>query len=388
MNHHKNLPNPRTFQRRRRSYSTLLGHRVARRYPAHLSSFSSLSARHKPISPRSHPNNTPPQHQTEREAQRQTELERELQLARDIQQGLLLATVPHLPGWELSAVSLPAHDLGGDLYDFLSCGEGLQGIMIGDVAGKGLPAALQMAVTRTVFRHEARQGHSSAVTLAAVNRGVLSEIPQGMVTMLYALLDPVTGMLRIANAGHTFPILMNNKVQELEVSGLPLGIDTDSDYDELIIVIEPGDTIVLYSDGVTEALNEKYEMFGLERLQQILTTHHQLKPRALMTILLHELRAWGTAPSDDLTIVVLRRRLARLGDEVRSIFNDVLGEEDARALWAHLTQNLRDICLIDATCDEWSEMLPIVARTAQEYFGRGLARELNQQLRLAIEEYR
>lgn len=245
-----------------------------------------------------------------------------------------------------------------------------------------------MAVTRTVFRHEAKHGNPAAATLAEVNRGVLSEIPQGMVTMLYALLDPTNGVLQIANAGHTFPILVNGHVQELEITGLPLGIDTDVDYDELNIMLEPGDTIVFYSDGATEAFNEELEMFGLERLQHTLATYSLLKPRALMTKLLHDIRAWGTGPSDDLTIVLLRRRLAKLGDELQSIFHDVLGEERAVLFWSDITGNLRMTFVQDATCDEWNELLPTVLRTAQARFGRGLARELTQQLRLIVEEYR
>src|SRR6266496_1384595 len=118
---------------------------------------------------------------------------------------------------------MPARDLGGDLYDFLPIGDGWHGIMIGDVSGKGLPAALRMAVARTVFRHAARRGEPPGPTLADTNRGVLSEIPQGMVTMLYVLLDTRRGLLRIANAGHNYPVLIDRHVSEIELSGLPLG---------------------------------------------------------------------------------------------------------------------------------------------------------------------
>src|SRR3954447_15164171 len=106
---------------------------------------------------------------------RHAEIEQDMRLARDIQQGLLLEAVPRLPGWEISAVCMPARDLGGDLYDFLPFGAGWQGIMIGDVSGKGLPAALRMAVARTVFRHAARRGDAPGPTLGDTNRGVLSE---------------------------------------------------------------------------------------------------------------------------------------------------------------------------------------------------------------------
>src|SRR5215212_3312042 len=105
------------------------------------------------------------------ELRRQSEIEQDMRLARDIQQGLLLEAVPRLFGWEISAVSLPAHDIGGDLYDFLPFADHWHGIMIGDVSGKGLPAALRMAVARTVFRHEARRDQTPGATLACTNRG-------------------------------------------------------------------------------------------------------------------------------------------------------------------------------------------------------------------------
>lgn len=309
-------------------------------------------------------------------------------MARDIQQGLLLEAAPHLTGWELTAVSLPARTLGGDLYDFLPLGEGVQGIMIGDVSGKGLPAALRMAVARTVFRHEARRDDAPGLTLAAVNRAVLSEIPQGMVTMLYARLDPARGELRLANAGHTFPLIVNGVVSELELSGLPLGVDGDSDYNEAGAVLGPGHSVVLYTDGVLEAENPAGEIYGYERLEALVAANSNLKPRALVALLLHELRAWsGGVQSDDITIVVLRRRLDRLDAELYSIATDVLGAERAAELWAQAGP-LLGTDPAEASAESWLAALPELLKLAQSRFGRGLARELNQQLRLALEDYR
>lgn len=315
---------------------------------------------------------------------RQAELEQELYLARDIQQGLLLEAVPRLPGWEISAVSLPARDLGGDLYDFLPLGGDWHGIMIGDVSGKGLPAALRMAVARTVFRHEARRGEQPGPTLAAINRSVLSEIPQGMVTMLYTMLDTRRGLLRLANAGHNYPVFINSRVSEIELSGLPLGVDSDSDYDEITATMHPGDTVLLYTDGIVEASDPTDAMFGYERLERILQSHSHLKPRALMSKLLHEVRTWsGAGQDDDITMVIVRRRLAHLDAELRTVADDVLGPERAEQLWAALPI----IAASDAP-DAWSAALAEIVRVTQSLYGRGLARELNGQLRLALEEYR
>lgn len=315
---------------------------------------------------------------------RQAEIEQELSLARDIQQGLLLEAVPRLPGWEMSAISLPARDLGGDLYDFLPLENGLHGLMIADVSGKGLPAALRMAVARTVFRHEARRDEAPGPTLAAVNRSVLREIPQGMITMLYATLDTARGLLRVANAGHNYPILINRRVGEIEISGLPLGVDHESEYDEIGATIAPGETVLLYTDGVIEAINQAEELFGYERLEQLLQHHERLRPRALMAILLQEVRAWSEGnQTDDVTVVVIRRRLVHPGAELRELAEEVLGVERARQLWEALPAPADT-----ETAETWAVVLPELIRESQARFGRGLARELHGQLRLALEEYR
>jgi sigma-B regulation protein RsbU (phosphoserine phosphatase) len=333
-------------------------------------------ARAKPAPPPAGPNLD--------ELRRQAEIEQDMRLARDIQQGLLLEAVPRLFGWEISAVSIPARDLGGDLYDFLPFPNSWHGIMIGDVSGKGLPAALRMAVARTVFRHEARCDQQPGSTLARTNRGVLSEIPQGMVTMLYARLDTERGLLNIANAGHNYPVIINGQVSELELSGLPLGVDDESEYDEISATIHPGNTVVLYTDGVVEASGPNEEIYGYERLERMLRTNAHLKPRALLAALLHELRAWsGSEQADDITMVIIRRRLAVLGAELRSIADDVLGVERSEQVWGAL-----DLPSADAPKTVWAELLPSIIAAAQSQFGRGLARELNGQLRLALEEYK
>lgn len=318
------------------------------------------------------------------ELRRQAEIEQDMLLARDIQQGLLLEAVPRLPGWEISAICIPARDLGGDLYDFLPFDDSRHGIMIGDVSGKGLPAALRMAVARTVFRHAARRGEPPGPTLADTNRGVLSEIPQGMVTMLYAMLDTQRGHLRFANAGHNYPVLINGQVSEIELSGLPLGVDGDTEYVEISAVLHHGDTIVLYTDGVIEASAPGGEIYGYDRLESMLRANVGLKPRALVAELLRELRSWsGSEQADDITMVIVRRRLEQLSAELRSVTGDVLGSDRAELIWSTLA-----LPSADAPIAAWDDILPLIVRIVQSQFGRGLARELNGQLRLALEEYR
>ncbi|MFV9506653.1 MAG: PP2C family protein-serine/threonine phosphatase [Oscillochloridaceae bacterium umkhey_bin13] len=368
------MPKQRLFFQHRPLCCTLVSHRIGTRpgRPRRRSAPEPVPAPAPSLSPE--------------QQRRAAEIEQELQMARDIQQGLLLEAAPHLRGWELAAISLPARDLGGDLYDFLSLGDGVQGIMIGDVSGKGLPAALRMAVARTLFRHEARRDEAPGVTLAGVNRGVLSEIPQGMVTMLYLRLDTRCGHLHLANAGHTFPMFVNGTVHELELSGLPLGVDGDSDYSEASAEVGPGDTVILYTDGVLEAEDQAGAIFSYERLQALIEAHAHLRPRAMVALMLHTLRAWsnGASQSDDVTIVILRRRLLDLDAELHGVVAEVLGPERADVFWEEATA-LRDG---QHGPEHWIQMLPTLIKQAQTRFGRGLARELQQQLRLTIEDYR
>ncbi|NJL32724.1 MAG: PP2C family protein-serine/threonine phosphatase [Chloroflexaceae bacterium] len=366
----------------RQSHSSLVGHRVRSRRRAVLAAPEPVTP---PVPGAPGTPSTP-----SRDEQRQAELEQELQLARDIQQGILLAAVPYLPGWEMSTVSVPARDLGGDLYDFVPLPDGKQGIMIGDVSGKGLPAALRMAVARTVFRHEARKGDSPGRTLEAVNRIICSDIPQGMVTMIYIQLDPLRGTIRFANAGHTYPFVLNDTVGELELSGLPLGIFEESDYEEVELLVEPGTSMLLYTDGVTEATNEAEEMFGAASLPALLEANRLMKPSTLQRMLLRELRTWNpqTIQDDDVTMVVIRRRYLHIYDELYNIAVDVLGTERAANFWQQHVAGHAVLREVGALAEIWADHLPELTAMVHEQFGRGLARELQQQMRLALEEYR
>jgi phosphoserine phosphatase RsbU/P len=310
------------------------------------------------------------------------ELAQDLRMARELQQGLLLQAVPRLPRWELSAASLPATEIGGDVYDFPALDDGWHGLMIGDVSGHGLSAALRMAVARTLFRQIARDKLDPGETLAALNRALISEMPHGMVTMIYAHIEIDTGVLRIANAGHTYPILIGNDVQELEICGLPLGIDPDSEYETVTATLAPGETALLYTDGITEATDRRERMYGYTRLQSLLLRHSQQRPRTLMGTILNTMKTWSdNALADDMTMVVMRRRLPDLRAELRSLCIDVLGEMATAALWLEI-QHLPD------APDAWQAALPAIGKTVQGRHGRGVGRELLAQLRLTVEEYR
>lgn len=318
--------------------------------------------------------------------QRQIELENDLQLARDLQQGLMLEAVPRIVGWEISAVSLPARELGGDLYDFVTLKAHAKGIMIGDVSGKGLPAALRMAVARTVFRAEARRGLAPGATLAAVNNILIEEMPQGMVTMLYATIDTQSGAVQIANAGHNYLILLNDDVSEVETTGVPLGVMEIDNYNEAVVTLNYGDSIVLYSDGIIEAMNDQQVLYGYPRLQTLLRSVRTMKPRALMAKILSEVRSWshGHLKHDDVTMVLVRRRLEFLIDEMFSIVADVVGPLTAQDWWKTLHLQSAVVYSPDQCLDILKPLNDIVV----SQLGRGIAREILAQLRPVIEEYR
>lgn len=232
----------------------------------------------------------------------------ELHVAHEIQSSLMAPRELESGQWLIAALSVPAKEVGGDFYEYIpALGNSIGGIAIGDVSGKGIPAALQMAVVRTIFRIEARRRIFPAETLTRVNQSLQTEMPQGMVTLLYAFVDPIEGKMHFANAGHNYPVLINERIEELKLTGLPLGVDGDTEYDEREVVVEPGSSIVFYTDGVVEAMNEQGEMFTFERLFELLARYQTLSPKELVHRIMNEVQTFtGNAPqTDDITVVVL-----------------------------------------------------------------------------------
>jgi hypothetical protein len=140
-----------------------------------------------------------------------------------------------------------------------------------------------------------------------VNQSLQTEMPQGMVTLLYAFVDPIEGRMHYANAGHNYPVMINGHVEELKLTGLPLGVDGDTEYDEREVVVEQGTSIVFYTDGVPEAMNDQGELFGFERLFTLLDRYQKLAPKQLVHRIMDEVQAFtGNTPQmDDITVVVL-----------------------------------------------------------------------------------
>lgn len=239
-------------------------------------------------------------------------IEQELQTARQIQHSLLPRKLPELSGWQLAAYYQPAREVGGDLYDCFAFPDGRLGLVIGDVTDKGIPAAMVMASTRSMLRAAAQASDSPGEVLARVNNLLYTETPERMfVTCFYAILNPLDGHLRYANAGHDLPYQRaRGDVAELLARGMPLGLMPGMFYEEHEAIVGPGESILFYSDGLVEAHNPAREMFGFPRLKTLLVGISDQAP--LINSLLNELelftgREWEQ--EDDVTLVTLQRTI-------------------------------------------------------------------------------
>jgi steroid delta-isomerase-like uncharacterized protein len=243
-------------------------------------------------------------------------IEQELRLARSIQQASLPKEVPQLEGWQIASFYRPARQVGGDFYDFHPLSEGRVGLVVGDATGKGVPAALVMSTTCGMLQLAAQgsDSFSPGEVLERVNETLLARIPPNMfVTCFYAILDPKRGSLRYANAGHDLPYLhRNGDAEELRARGMPLGLMPGMGYEEKEVMLERGQSVLFYSDGVVEAHNPHGEMFGFPRLRALVAKHGE--DGALGNFLLKELYSFvgeGWEQEDDITLLTIRRSAAR-----------------------------------------------------------------------------
>jgi predicted ester cyclase len=243
------------------------------------------------------------------EAQERERIEQELRVARQIQQALLPETTPELDSWQLATYYKPAREVGGDFYDFLELNDGRLGLVVGDATGKGMAAALVMATTRAMLRAVAQPMGSPGEVLARVNDALYPDIPSPMfVTCFYCILDPKSASLRYANAGHDLPYLWHGgDAEELRARGMPLGLMPEMTYEEKEVVLREGDSVLFYSDGLVEAHDPHYEMFGFPRLGALIAQHDE--ERSLVDSLLEELYSFtgeGWEQEDDITLLTLR----------------------------------------------------------------------------------
>ncbi len=240
-------------------------------------------------------------------------MEQELQVAREIQRSLLPASPPAAPGWSIEVAWQSAREVGGDFYDFIHLPENQLGVVIADVSDKGVPAAMFMALSRSLVRASAVGQHSPAEALQRANHLLYADAQaEAFVTVFYCILDLATGRVRYASAGHNPPLLcrgIRGGLSDLEAKGIILGVLQDIQLEEKVVQLEAGDTLVLYTDGVTEAINSAEEQFGEERLGQIVCAHHDDSLGQVRQALLDALQEHGEGrpPFDDVTLVLVRR---------------------------------------------------------------------------------
>lgn len=249
------------------------------------------------------------------EAAEHGRLEQEMRLARDIQFALLPAALPQLPGWSMASRYTPARTVGGDFYDFIPRADGRIGILVADVSGKGMAAALLMATTRSILRSVIDAEGRPGAVLHRANALLTREIPKGFfVTCLYGLLDPATGRLVFANAGHNLPVVQRGAATSLlRARGMPLGLMADMVYEEQATTLEPGDLLLLYSDGLVEAHDAGRAMYGRARLGAALLGMQGEPSGCVLDAVLEDWQAFVGAQADqedDLTLIALRRSAA------------------------------------------------------------------------------
>ena len=314
--------------------------------------------------------------QQQLEARERERIEQELRVARLIQQTLLPKDLPAIDGWQLAAYYQPARAVGGDFYDFLPFVDGRLGIVIGDVTDKGVPAALVMATTRSILRTAAQEGEAApGAVLARANDLLFPDIPPKMfVTCLYGILNPRTGALVYANAGHDLPHQrQEGGAVELRATGMPLGLMPGMSYEERETLLAPGDSVLFYSDGLVEAHNPQNEMFGFPKLMALMSDWTDTTP--LIERMLDELAAFtgvGWEQEDDVTLVTLQRERVTLTAQT-------LGDDDgADSEW----QPLADFDTPSAPGNERSviaQVEPVIERL-------GLSRKRIEELKTAVAE--
>jgi serine phosphatase RsbU (regulator of sigma subunit)/anti-sigma regulatory factor (Ser/Thr protein kinase) len=245
------------------------------------------------------------------QARENERIQHELRVAQLIQKTLLPKDLPALPGWKVNAYYQAARQVGGDFYDFIYLDDGRLGLVIGDVTDKGVPAALLMATTRSVLRAVAQRVVNPGQVLERVNEIIYQDIPPNMfVTCLYALLDPESGQLLYANAGHDLPYHRHQmgEVTELRATGMPLGLMPGMKYEEKETRLAHGENILFYSDGIVEAHNHDRGMYGFPRLMRLLEKYED--DTSLKDLVLEDLAEFtgpGWEQEDDITMVTLQR---------------------------------------------------------------------------------
>lgn len=241
---------------------------------------------------------------------------RELEIAKNVQINLLPRTSPSVPQFEFGGICIPALEVGGDYYDFVQMKNGMIGATIADVSGKGLPAAIYMTLTKGALQAYGEEEPSPRKVLSRINSIVYRSVARGIfISMIYAVLDTRTKKVRFARAGHNPLVYFSTEKKDVKLlspSGLALGLDNgdkfDSNLDEMEIVLKPGDSLIFYTDGFSEAMDPKSNEFGEDRLVKLIESTRSLPVKEMLTKIEAEVRkfAAGAPQHDDMTMVVIK----------------------------------------------------------------------------------
>ena len=240
-------------------------------------------------------------------------MEHELQVASEIQQRFQPTAAPQVAGYELQGISFPCYEIGGDYYDFIEREDGRLIVTLGDVSGKGTAAALLMSCLHAAVHAQAESHNSLVQTIGSVNRYLAENIPANrFITLFYAELQPKTGELAFLNAGHNPPLIVHSAgtMEQLAAGGLPLGIMPDADYRQGLTKLHPGDVLVIYSDGVSEAQSPSGEEFGATRLYDVVARNLDASAAGIRDRIESALTKFsqGTPAADDITLVIVKRQ--------------------------------------------------------------------------------
>jgi len=243
-------------------------------------------------------------------------MQRELEIARNVQMGLLPKKNPIINGFDISGTCQPAKEVGGDYFDFVTLSPTKIGIAIGDVSGKGVPAAIYMTLTKGILQSHADETISPRLVLNKVNKLLYRNMEKNsFVSMFYAVLDTAAKKLTFARAGHNPGIIINQKDgsnQELNTDGIALGLEEGSVFNKTLkeqtIALKPGDTLIFYTDGFTEAMNQYKEEYGEERFIQLIAENRQLAAQELINVIVSNIKGFAKdmPQHDDMTIVVIK----------------------------------------------------------------------------------
>jgi serine phosphatase RsbU (regulator of sigma subunit) len=240
-------------------------------------------------------------------------IEEQLRIARLVQERLLPAEPPTVRGYDNAGVCIPTFEIGGDYFDWIPMADGRLGLVVADVAGKGVPAALIMAVFRALVRIHARSGAPLGAMMQSINRHLRETTGQrSFVTAFYGVLDPPSGRVEYANCGHSFPLLLrrDGSLVLLETGGSLLGPFTEATFEPAVAILDPGDMLVMYTDGVVDAENADGEAFEVKRLETLVRAAADLPARRIIEKIREEAELFRGREQldDDFTLVILKRK--------------------------------------------------------------------------------